>query len=367
MRNKRLVTLLGGVCLVLVLAALPFMAACPAPVEDGDGDLTPTPIKPITLTVASWEGPGGCIMEAFNLWIKELEERSGGRVKCEVVYGGAMGPPPEHYDLAATGVADIAHVGLPYTPGRFPMAEVIELPIAKMSALDLTLGYWELYKRGYFDEDFKDVKVLYLIVVGPYSYQMGDKKVLSFDDMEGLKIRASGRMHTQIVEALGSVPVGMPAPDIYVSLEKGVIDGNLGSWDFMYAFRTELVTKYVTSLSIGGMGQAMVMNKDSYARLPADIRAIIDDMSDKYAIIGGQTITGFGELMEFEIFKEAGGEVIEFPDAELEKVWGAMAPIWDNWIAEGEEKGLSRQEMVDDLYHIFRHMHIEMPFHGYAP
>ncbi|MBA7680806.1 hypothetical protein ES703_89127 [subsurface metagenome] len=34
MRRKKLVTLISSVCLVLVLAALPFMAACPAPVEE---------------------------------------------------------------------------------------------------------------------------------------------------------------------------------------------------------------------------------------------------------------------------------------------------------------------------------------------
>ena len=33
MRNKRLLALLGSICLILVLAALPFMAACPAPTE----------------------------------------------------------------------------------------------------------------------------------------------------------------------------------------------------------------------------------------------------------------------------------------------------------------------------------------------
>ncbi|MBA7635570.1 hypothetical protein ES703_43174 [subsurface metagenome] len=36
MRGKKLVTLLGGVCLILVLASLPFMAACPAPAEEKD-------------------------------------------------------------------------------------------------------------------------------------------------------------------------------------------------------------------------------------------------------------------------------------------------------------------------------------------
>ncbi len=44
MRNKRLITLLGSVCLILVLAALPFMAACPAPAEE-DGAPTTESIK----------------------------------------------------------------------------------------------------------------------------------------------------------------------------------------------------------------------------------------------------------------------------------------------------------------------------------
>jgi len=355
---------------VLLVSAFAFGGcAAPAPAPAPTPAPAPAP-APIKLTVASWEGPGACIMDPFSkLYVKELEERSGGRVKLEIAYGSVMGAPPEHYDLAVTGVADITHVGLPYTPGRFPMAEVIELPIAKMSPLNLTRGYWELYKKGYFDEDFKDVKVLYLPVVGPYDYQMGKKKVSTFADMQGLKIRASGKMHTEIVKALGSVPVGMPAPDVYVSLEKGVIDGSFTPWDFMYAFRTEPVTKYVSEVSIGGFGHALVMNKDSFNKLPADIQAIMDDMSaeDKYTILAGQTITGFGELMQFEIFEKAGGEVVPIPEEELKKVWDAVSPIWENWIAEGEAKGLPRKQMVDDLYYIFRDMRVEKPFHGYAP
>lgn len=106
--------------------------------------------------------------------------------------------PPEHYDLAVTGVAHLSHVGLPYTPGRFPMAEVIELPIAKSVESIYSQAYWELYKKGYFDNDFKEVKVLWLAVVGPYDYQMAEKPVLTFDDMKGLKMRASGKAHTEV-------------------------------------------------------------------------------------------------------------------------------------------------------------------------
>jgi TRAP-type C4-dicarboxylate transport system substrate-binding protein len=278
-----------------------------------------------------------------------------------------MGPPPKYYDLAVTGEADIAHVGLPYTPGRFPMAEVIELPIARALESTYTQAYWELYKKGYFDNDFKDVKVLYLAVVGPYDYQMATKPVLTYEDMKELKMRASGKMHTEIVKAFGSVPVGMPAPEIYVSMEKGVIDGSYTPWSFMKAFRTETVTKYVTEVGSGGFGHAVVMNKAKYESLPADIRKIIDELGDKYALIAGQNYQSDSADAKNRLFKNAGGKVYQFSAADMEKVDAAMAPIWQKWIADGEAKGLPRKKMVDDFYNILKGLGVEKPFHGYAP
>ncbi len=213
----------------------------------------------IGLIAATWEGTEGSTIPPLKAWIEELGSKSGGQVQVEIAYGSVMGPPPKHYDLAVTGEADISHVGLPYTPGRFPMVEVIEMPITKISELTLAKAYWELYQKGYFDNDFKDVKVLYLSVVGPYDYQMGKKAVLTFEDMKGMKMRASGKNHTAIVKALGSVPQGMPAPEIYGSLEKGVIDGSFTPWSFMKAFRTEAVTKHVTEVGAGGFGHAYIM------------------------------------------------------------------------------------------------------------
>jgi TRAP-type C4-dicarboxylate transport system substrate-binding protein len=295
-----------------------------------------------------------------------LGNRTGGRVQVEVAYGSVMGPPPKHYDLAVTGEADISHVGIPYTPGRFPMAEVLELPLARAPESTYTKAYWELYKRGYFDNDFKDVKVLYLAAVGPYDYHMAVKPVRTFEDMKGLKIRASGKGLADIVSALGSVPVGMPAPEIYVSLEKGVIDGAAVTFSFMNAFRTESVTKYVTRVGSGAMGMAWVMNKATYEKLPADIRKTIDELGDKYNVKAGESYDYFTDVGA-NLFRGVNGQIFELSAADMQKVDAAMAPIWQKWIADGEAKGLPRKKMVDDLYNILKGLGVEKPFHGYAP
>lgn len=307
-------------------------------------------------------------MYPLRAWLKELEEKSGGRVTGEIAYGSVMGAPPEHYDLAATGVADMSLVGIPYTPGRFPMAEVVEQPIGS-EALEETMAkaVWQLYEKGYFDQDFKDVKVLWLATTNPYHYEMRKGvTVKSFDDMKGKKMRASGATHTEIIKALGSVPVGMPAPEIYVSMDKGVIDGAFVTWSFIKSFRTETVTGSVWPIGVGGMMFAFVMNKATYDSFPPDIKAIVDEISPKYCALTGQEHEAFGEDSK-KLLANAGGVVYEVTAADEAKIDEVMAPLWQKWIADGEAKGLPRKQMVDDFYSILQGLGVKKPFHGYAP
>jgi TRAP-type C4-dicarboxylate transport system substrate-binding protein len=343
--------------LVIVLAAVALVLFQEAPAR----------AKPVDLVIASWEPPDGSGMAPLRAWLKELTEKSGGKVTGKIAYGSVLGKPPQHYDLAVSGVADVSYVGLPYTPGRFPMAEVIQLPVTGEASNEIMAkAFWELYKKGYFDKDFREVKLLWVSTTIPYDYQMGRATVRTFADMKGKKIRASGAVHTEIVKALGSIPVGLPAPDIYVSMEKGVIDGSFTPWSFIKAFSTAPVTKSVTEVGVGGFNFAVVMNKKTYARLPVDIRKIIDDISPKYTAISGKK----QDLDANEgraLLKEAGGKVYHLSASDTEKVDEAVGPIWKKWIAEGEAKGLHRKQLVADFYHILRGMGIAKPFHGYVP
>jgi TRAP-type C4-dicarboxylate transport system substrate-binding protein len=319
----------------------------------------------IKLRVATWEGTEGSAVMGFQKgWGEEIQKRTKGQVTLEWSYGGVMAPAPEFYELAVKGLADISHVGLPYSPGRFPMAEVIEMPFGRASEATYSKALWEIHKKGHFDSDFKEVKVLYLAAVGPYNYNMGKKPVRTLADMKDLKIRASGKVHTEIVKALGSVPVGLPGPEVYSAVEKGVIDGYFAPWSFMHTFRTDAVTKYVNEIGVGGFGHAWVMSKTSYAKLPPDIRKIVDEICEKGAIVGGETFAAMAERAKTVLFK---GEVIPFPAADVPKVDAALAPIWKKWFAEGETKGLPRKKMVDDLFKVLKDLGVAKPLYGYTP
>lgn len=366
---RAIVTLRIGV-IIVILSTLLFVGvqACapkPAPVPKP----APAPPAPevIKLVVATWESPEGTNAQTLRDWLKEVGDKSGGKVTAEIAWGGVMGKAPEHYDLAVNGVADMTFVAIAFTPGRFPMAEVIQLPVTDEASNEMMAkAFWELYKQGYFDEELKDVKLLWVGTTGIYDYQMGKAEVLTFNNMKGKKIRASGAVHTEIVKALGSVPVGMAAPEIYSALQTGVIDGSFTPWNFIKSFRTETVTTSVTEVGVGSFNVAFVMNKATYNKLPADIQAYIDEIAPKYNGITGRRHTQFDEESKI-LLEDAGGEIYHLSTADMEKVGEAVAPLWEKWIAEGDSMGLPRKKLVDDFYHILRGMGVQKPFHGYTP
>ena len=95
-------------------------------------------------------------------WIKTVENHTAGKLKIKLYPGSTLGKPQAQYDMAARGVADISWGILGYTPGRFPLATVMELPFISPSAEIGSRMAQRLYEAGYLKSEFKDVKLLAL-------------------------------------------------------------------------------------------------------------------------------------------------------------------------------------------------------------
>ncbi len=67
-------------------------------------------------------------------WVKELKEKSDGRLNITIFPANEMGPVQNYADYARTGVADITWFLHGATPGRFPLTEIIQLPYMVGSA-----------------------------------------------------------------------------------------------------------------------------------------------------------------------------------------------------------------------------------------
>jgi TRAP-type C4-dicarboxylate transport system substrate-binding protein len=66
-------------------------------------------------------------------WAKEVEKRSGGKVQISLFYGGTLTPADKCYDGVVNGISDLGMSVLSYTMGRFPLTEVLDLPLGSRS------------------------------------------------------------------------------------------------------------------------------------------------------------------------------------------------------------------------------------------
>ncbi len=165
------------------------------------------------------------LLEPFK---KEIEEKSKGRIKVTIHPGGALANAPAHYENVVAGAFDIGWTLQGYTPGRFPLSGIIEMPFLWSSAQEASRVFWQLFEAlPAVQNEYRAVKVL-----ATWTHDLGQlyttsKPARSLEDLRGLKIRAPGPVQTSMLRALGAVPLNMPASEIYDALERGVVDGLL--------------------------------------------------------------------------------------------------------------------------------------------
>lgn len=270
-------------------------------------------------------------------WAKRIEEASNGRIKIELYPSMQLGgAPPQLFDQARDGVADIIWTVLGYTPGRFPKSEVFETPFMVTSGVDTSRAFQEYVEKFAMDE-FEDVHLIAVHTHGPGLFHTRDS-LTSLEDLQGMKIRGGSRIINEMLANLGAEPIGMPLPSVPQALASGVISGTTIPWEVTTAFATSELVHNHTDFS-GAFGLytqtfALVMNKDSYAQFPADLRAIIDAES------GVQISMCFGAAMDAgdkggrDVAVSLGNNFVTLDPEETARWREAAQPTIDKWIAE---------------------------------
>lgn len=289
----------------------------------------------------------------FEPWEKTVEEQSGGRIDVQIFPSMQLGgKPPQLYDQARDGVVDIAWTLLGYTPGRFPVSEVFELPFLSGTAVETTMAMQE-FQAKYLGDELKDVHPLVIHAPSAYKFHLKGKTVAAMSDLAGLKIRAPSRTMTDGLNALGATAVGMPVPEVPQALTTGVIDGAVIPWEVFGSLRLESVTQNHTEFGVenGGLStsvMALVMNRAKYDGLPEDLKKVIDDNSGMaLAELAGKVLDD-AEAEERQKALDAGSTITVIPEAELVEWQQASQPVIDAWVKTMTDAGHDGQAMVDD-------------------
>jgi TRAP-type C4-dicarboxylate transport system substrate-binding protein len=284
-------------------------------------------------------------------WVKMIEERTQGKVKITPYYAAALAPPPETFNSTVSGVADISE-GIAYaTPGRFPLTEMVMLPeLGLKTSLTCSKALWSVYNKfPKLKEEYGGVKMLWLHVTPAVKLITRKKPVKTLEDLKGLKIRVSGATAVKMGKALGFTPVSMPMGDLYLGLEKGVIDGVALPTEILISRRIGEVTKYVTDIDLGHDTFFVVMNLASWNRLSPDTQKVFEELSGEWAVdFTGKAWDRFDKEAEVKV-KAKGIEFISLSPEEKARWTERLTPIKDEYAAELDAKGLPGTEVLRDL------------------
>ena len=277
-------------------------------------------------------------------WGKEVEKRTNGRVKVTVFPGGTLTPAAQCYDGVVKGLSDVGLSVLGYTRGRFPLTEVIDLPLGYRNGLEATKLINIFYKK-FKPKEFDDVKVMYLHAHGPGIIHT-KKPVTKLEELKGVKISCHG-LSAKIVGALGGVPVAMPMPDRYDAIQKGVAEGGAFPAEALKGWKLADVVNYTTQ-NFGSSyttGFFVVMNKDKWASLSADIQKIIEGINEEWIVKTGQ---GWDEIdkIGYELAASKGIKIITLSKAEDERWHKLMQPTLDDYVKVTNEKKLPGTEAL---------------------
>jgi len=280
--------------------------------------------------------------------LDDIEQKSNGRITFTRYLGGILGKGPELYDMVKTGKIDFTSHATGYTPGRFPMCDVLSLPGAYENNIASQEVSVAVYERILYRE-FPDTKSISFHQAQLFYVYTVDKPIRVIEDFKGLKLRTPGGFVTEALKSLGAAPIAVSLGDIYTSLQTGVINGVIIGPSAFPGYKLQEVLKHCSKIKFGTTTHVITMFPKTWEKIPTDLRKVIEEAVRKwgyYQIAMWEKDNNFVD----KTLLEKGGSSYTLPPNEEGRFIAVLKPIVNNWLLSLRKKGLP----VDELMNIVR-------------
>src|SRR3990172_5510166 len=302
---------------------------------------------------ASWRaalfGPPRAVTQPLDWFAKEVAAKTGGQVKMELVYGEALAKATEMPDGIRGGAFEIGFLCASYYPGKFPLWTVMDLPM--FTPDDITVQgrlQMALAEHPAVLDEFKRWNVKLLLPIPLPQYQiMGKRRITRVEDFKGVRIRVSGLM-AQVLEEYGAVKSLVPAPEVFPSLERGVVDAVTFPATYTFvSYRIHEISKYfIDKISLGTQPCFYAVSQSAWNKLSPQQQKLMLDLREG-------TLAAFvkayrtADEKNYAEFKTRGLEIINFAPAERAKLLANADKFWKAWVEDMQKKGLKGKEVFE--------------------
>ncbi len=290
--------------------------------------------QPVELRMAFPAPPTSFVnTNSFTPWVKDVEAAANGTITIRIVPGQTLATIDNVYDRTLKGVADIGFGLQAAVAGQFNKTMVAALPFEFESPKDSAPALWRLYQSGVIADEYKDLKVLALFTFGHAAIHTRTARIKSLADIKGLKLRTGGKLQGDIIAALGAAPISLSPPEIFQSLQTGVIDGAAVQWTAVLTFKLNEVAKNHFLMPLDSDPAFLIMNKASWDRLPPAAKAALDKYSgEALSRRTGNAIAEFDNAAQERFRKETGQNYDSVGPEEKARWQKQLQGINDGWV-----------------------------------
>jgi len=204
-----------------------------------------------------------------------VESKAKGRIKFEYFYGGSLTKKPQYVEAVARGIADISTGPVSFVTGKIPELSVFEVygSYALDKFLDMTEAIHPLMTELMKEKGVHHVMVQYS---GSTVFAHKKKFLSKPEDWKGQKMRLGGRWQSELGKTWGASPIFLQPNELYMAVDKGVIDGYMLIWDIVYGLKLYEVAAYNVDTNFSNNLEHVTMNLKKWQTLTKEDQAIFN-------------------------------------------------------------------------------------------
>ncbi len=267
----------------------------------------------------------------------EVETKSGGKIKVEILTDGVMGTAKDVLEAVQLGTVQMAMNTAAYTQNVVPEHGIYNLPY-----LFKDRKTWQEFSYGPLGQELgakiekRGLKFLTWNSAGGRGIVNRRRPLARPADFTGLKIRTMpDPVIVDTIKAFGGQPVVMHLPEIFTSLQQGVIDGAEVSIELVTAFKFHEAAKHYTeTLHIMTPGMVLAslpwwnsLNKDTQALILGAIPAF-RQANDSWFLDVDPTLPADQQAAKAKILAEKG---VTMTKPDLSALKAATKPVVERY------------------------------------
>jgi C4-dicarboxylate-binding protein DctP len=288
------------------------------------------------------------VSKALVLWAKDVATQSNGTLHIRIFPSSQLYKTTENFDAVSDGAVDLALNGLFGETGENPVFGVMGLPFVWPS-FEAVISSCKNGLNTLMDEEAKPfgVKIIGVAFVDYAQWFTTKKPLISPEDFKGVRLRVYPGFISDAVQVLGGAAITMPSSEVYNALQRGIVDGYIGTVASTLSGKYYEVAKYgvIGPFSISPIH--LIANLKTWESLSPHQQQVITLALEKMAykltttlkentLIAGPTqLTRQGMHVYFQTPEEV---------AIFKK---ALQPVYERCIQLAGEKGQQALDMIE--------------------